>query len=42
MRFRATHDLLTSLCNRGVIMGLVGREVQRSFREDLVPGGDDV
>lgn len=33
MRFRATHDLLTSLWNRGVIMELVGREVQRSCRE---------
>lgn len=34
MRFRATHDLLTSLWNRGVIMELVSREVQRSFREN--------
>jgi two-component system, cell cycle response regulator len=33
MRFRATHDLLTSLWNRGVIMELVSREIQRSFRE---------
>jgi two-component system, cell cycle response regulator len=34
MRFRATHDLLTSLWNRGVIMELVSREMQRSFREN--------
>lgn len=33
MRFRATHDLLTSLWNRGVIMEWMGREVQRAFRE---------
>jgi two-component system cell cycle response regulator len=33
MRFRATHDLLTSLWNRGVIMELVSREVIRSRRE---------
>ena len=34
MRFRATHDLLTSLWNRGVILELVGREIHRSFREN--------
>jgi len=34
MRFRATHDLLTSLWNRGVILELVSREIQRSFREN--------
>lgn len=34
MRFRATHDLLTSLWNRGVIVELVTRELQRSFREN--------
>ena len=33
MRFQATHDLLTSLWNRGVIMELVAREVRRSQRE---------
>jgi diguanylate cyclase (GGDEF)-like protein len=33
MRFQATHDLLTSLWNRGVIMELVTREVARTRRE---------
>ena len=33
MRFQATHDLLTSLWNRGVIMEFVTREVLRSRRE---------
>jgi len=33
MRFQATHDLLTSLWNRGVIMELVAREVRRSQGE---------
>ncbi|HUI51758.1 MAG TPA: diguanylate cyclase [Terriglobales bacterium] len=33
MRFQATHDLLTSLWNRGVIMELVTREVVRTRRE---------
>lgn len=33
MRFQATHDLLTSLWNRGVIMELLSREVNRSRRE---------
>src|ERR1051325_733502 len=33
MRFRATHDALTSLWNRGVIMDLLGRELTRSRRE---------
>jgi two-component system, cell cycle response regulator len=34
MRFRATHDHLTSLWNRGVIMDLLGRELARSQREN--------
>ena len=34
MRFQATHDLLTSLWNRGVIMELMSREVHRSRREE--------
>jgi len=34
MRFQATHDLLTSLWNRGVIMELLSREIQRSHREE--------
>jgi diguanylate cyclase (GGDEF)-like protein len=33
MRFKATHDALTSLWNRGVIMDLLGRELARSHRE---------
>ena len=33
MRFKATHDALTSLFNRGVIMDLLGREISRSRRE---------
>lgn len=33
MRFRATHDPLTSLLNRGAIMDLLGRELHRSERE---------
>jgi len=33
MRFQATHDLLTSLWNRGVIVELLLREVHRSRRE---------
>jgi two-component system cell cycle response regulator len=33
MRFQATHDLLTSLWNRGVIVELVTRDVLRSRRE---------
>jgi two-component system, cell cycle response regulator len=33
MRFKATHDALTSLWNRGVIMDLLGRELSRSQRE---------
>jgi two-component system, cell cycle response regulator len=33
MRFKATHDALTSLFNRGVIMELLGREISRSRRE---------
>ena len=34
MRFQATHDLLTSLWNRGVIVELVSREVVRARREN--------
>jgi two-component system cell cycle response regulator len=33
MRFKATHDALTSIWNRGVIMALLGRELMRSQRE---------
>ncbi len=33
MRFQATHDVLTSLWNRGVIVELTAREVKRSRRE---------
>src|SRR2546426_11605213 len=33
MRFQATHDALTSIWNRGVIMELLGRELARSRRE---------
>jgi len=33
MRFQATHDALTSIWNRGVIMDLLGRELARSRRE---------
>jgi two-component system cell cycle response regulator len=33
MRFKATHDALTSIFNRGVIMDLLGRELSRSQRE---------
>lgn len=33
MRFQATHDALTSLWNRGMIMELLGRELARSARE---------
>lgn len=35
MRFKATHDALTSLFNRGVIMDLLGREISRSRREHV-------
>jgi diguanylate cyclase (GGDEF)-like protein len=34
MRFRATHDLLTSLWNRGVIVELMAGEINRSRREE--------
>jgi len=34
MRFRATHDLLTNLWNRGVILELMDREISRSCREN--------
>jgi PleD family two-component response regulator len=33
MRFQATHDLLTSLWNRGVIVELLPREIHRFRRE---------
>jgi two-component system cell cycle response regulator len=33
MRFQATHDGLTALWNRGVILDLLGRELARSRRE---------
>jgi two-component system, cell cycle response regulator len=33
MRFKATHDVLTSIWNRGVIMDLLGRQLSRSQRE---------
>jgi len=33
MRFKATHDALTSIWNRSVIMDLLGRELSRSRRE---------
>ena len=33
MRFQATHDGLTTLWNRGVILDLLGRELARSKRE---------
>jgi diguanylate cyclase (GGDEF)-like protein len=33
MRFKATHDPLTGLFNRGVILDLLAREVARSHRE---------
>jgi len=35
MRFQATHDGLTTLWNRGVIMDLLGRELARSRRENV-------
>lgn len=34
MRFQATHDALTSLWNRGVVMELLGRELTRARREN--------
>ena len=34
MRFKATHDPLTSLFNRGVIMDLLARELTRTRREN--------
>lgn len=33
MRFKATHDSLTCLFNRGVILDLLGRELSRTCRE---------
>ncbi len=35
MRFQATHDGLTALWNRGVIVDLLGRELARSSRENI-------
>ncbi len=35
MRFKATHDHLTSLWNRGVIVDLLGPELTRSQRENV-------
>jgi len=35
MRFQATHDGLTTLWNRGVILDLLGRELARSRREHV-------
>jgi two-component system, cell cycle response regulator len=35
MRFQATHDGLTALWNRGVILDLLGRELARSMREGV-------
>ena len=35
MRFKATHDSLTSLFNRGVIVEVLGREISRSRRERI-------
>jgi two-component system, cell cycle response regulator len=34
MRFKATHDALTSLLNRGAILELLGRELSRTGREN--------
>jgi two-component system cell cycle response regulator len=34
MRYRATHDLLTSLWNRGMIVELISRDVVRARREN--------
>lgn len=34
MRFRATHDPLTSLLNRGAVLDLLARELHRSHREN--------
>jgi two-component system cell cycle response regulator len=35
MRFQATHDTLTSLWNRGVILELLAGELSRSYREHV-------
>jgi two-component system cell cycle response regulator len=35
MRYKATHDALTSLWNRGMMLELLGRELSRSHRERL-------
>ena len=34
MRFKASHDALTTLWNRGVVMELMGQELSRSHREN--------
>jgi two-component system cell cycle response regulator len=34
MRFKATHDPLTGLFNRGIIMDLLSRELSRTHREN--------
>jgi diguanylate cyclase (GGDEF)-like protein/PAS domain S-box-containing protein len=34
MRYKATHDALTSLLNRGLILDLLGRELSRARREN--------
>lgn len=36
MRFRATHDVLTGLWNRGVILELLQRELQRGRRDQRI------
>jgi two-component system, cell cycle response regulator len=43
MRFRATHNPLTSLLNRGAVMDLLEREPHRCQRErksTAIPPGD--
>jgi len=42
MRFQATHDILTSLWNRGVIVELGSREVVRRAAGKIVQCRDDV
>jgi len=34
MRFKATHDSLTSLLNRGTVVDLLSRELTRTYREE--------
>jgi two-component system cell cycle response regulator len=38
MRFRATHDALTGVWNRGAILEMLDREISRSMREGLSLG----